>query len=640
MTDFVFPEDTGTGAGQGDDNDAANFGAAYDGIGLTDFVVKGMGFTLNAGTPSLDLGSGKAVVSDSSATATQSGETRDEGVAFVVELDARTGISLTNSAVNHVFLQVDLSSDDTVNIVVNTTNSAPSEPQVKLGTVDTSNDTTTEVNRDTPLQVDGLRGDNGSNGQFLQTDGTNLSFASVQKGMTNIERQLQNDKVASIALLESKNNLSEIDYDGGFFEIFRDESKIVNSTQVALKTLDSGNAEGVAEILESLGAPNKLIETLTDSSNNIQATSLSSDFLAVGSNDNNTYVYDTTNFNLQHTLTDSSDNVNGVSLSSDFLAVGSKANVVYVYDTTNFNLQHSLFAPQDRVKSVSLSSNFLVAGTGFADQDVYVYDTTNFNLQHTLTDSTGRVNGVSLSADFLAVGSGDDNTYVYDTTNFNLQHTLTDSSDNVNGVSLSSDFLAVGGGGFDRDVYVYDTTNFNLQHTLTDSSDSVNGVSLNADFLAVGSSDDNTYVYDTTNFDLQDTLTDSSDNVNGVSLVGEYLAVGSSDDNAYVYERSLLFADSGTIEWSKDLSQDGFSNPPSNVVTSWNVTLPSNTSISIEIADGSGNSVNLSKSDIDSEVDLSPLTSTTLDITVTLSQSSTNDDVTPTLNDLMLNFQK
>jgi len=152
MADFVFPEDGGTGATDGDFNDAANFASLAQATGLKNYVVQGLNFTLNAGTPSLDISEGKAVVTADSATANQSTETRD-GVAFVADMDARTGIALTDADVNHVFLQVDLSTDDTINIIVNTTNSAPSQPYVKLGTVDTSADTTTELNREIPLTL-------------------------------------------------------------------------------------------------------------------------------------------------------------------------------------------------------------------------------------------------------------------------------------------------------------------------------------------------------------------------------------------------------------------------------------------------------------------------------------------------------
>lgn len=147
MVDHVFPEDQGTGASQGDWDDAANFAQLSDAVGNTDYVVRGLGLNNPDYTNlTIDVGQGVAAVSQASATANNTTESRD-GVSFVAEADARTGVGLSDNATNHVYLDVDLSADDTISIVVNTTGSKPAEPSLKLGEVDTSNNTVTEVNR-------------------------------------------------------------------------------------------------------------------------------------------------------------------------------------------------------------------------------------------------------------------------------------------------------------------------------------------------------------------------------------------------------------------------------------------------------------------------------------------------------------
>ena len=164
MSDFAFPQDEGIGThsvGSGDKNDAANFGAVYDAIGLTDFVKTGMNFTVDYATPAVDISAGKAVLTVDSATATQENETRDEGVAFTVETDARTDLSLTDAAVNHVFLDISLTSDDAPSFHIDSDDTPPSQPYLKIGTIDTSNDTATELNRDAkvpPLSTDEVSG--------------------------------------------------------------------------------------------------------------------------------------------------------------------------------------------------------------------------------------------------------------------------------------------------------------------------------------------------------------------------------------------------------------------------------------------------------------------------------------------------
>jgi hypothetical protein len=163
MTDWVHPEDHGTGAypaGTGDPNDAADFASAYHVLSYgQSFVASGLGFTYDAGGPTLDVASGKALITDSTATATQSGSSR-VGVAYIIEADPRLGIALTDSATNHVYLVLDLSSPDSFSVVTNTTGSTPvTGPALKIGTVDTGTDTVTELNRKPLDGVEGLLAD-------------------------------------------------------------------------------------------------------------------------------------------------------------------------------------------------------------------------------------------------------------------------------------------------------------------------------------------------------------------------------------------------------------------------------------------------------------------------------------------------
>lgn len=147
---WVFPEDEGTGASDGDYNDAADFAAAFDAIGLVDFVTQGLSFTPNYTTPAVDVGAGKAVISTTSASTIDHGtgaETRDEGVVFVVEVGAQAGIALTDSAVNYVRLALDLTADDTAYFHVDTDDTAPTDPSLRIGTIDTTADTATPEHR-------------------------------------------------------------------------------------------------------------------------------------------------------------------------------------------------------------------------------------------------------------------------------------------------------------------------------------------------------------------------------------------------------------------------------------------------------------------------------------------------------------
>ena len=138
--DHVFPEDQGTNenltvAGEGDDADAANYGSVYEAIGNTDFVVRGLSLS-NVSGGTFDLSAGKAGVSDTSADAAQSSEVRDQHVSYVVEVSAKTDLAYTENDVNYVFLDVLLTDDDALDIVINTTDSAPAQPSLKIAEID------------------------------------------------------------------------------------------------------------------------------------------------------------------------------------------------------------------------------------------------------------------------------------------------------------------------------------------------------------------------------------------------------------------------------------------------------------------------------------------------------------------------
>jgi len=63
--------------------------------------------------------------------------------AFIYEVDSQT-VSLTDETTNHIYIEVDRSADDTATIVVNTAGIRPSETSLKIGEVDTTNNTKSE----------------------------------------------------------------------------------------------------------------------------------------------------------------------------------------------------------------------------------------------------------------------------------------------------------------------------------------------------------------------------------------------------------------------------------------------------------------------------------------------------------------
>jgi len=133
---------------QSGDADAAENVGALAGAPPTDCIVQGLALSnYDAGTPAIDVDGGKTAHLLDTATAewtlddgTQVSEQRDQ-VQVVCHLDARAGVALTDGDVNHLFVEPNWTSDDSPQLVVNTTGTPPSDDAVKAGEVDTANDT-------------------------------------------------------------------------------------------------------------------------------------------------------------------------------------------------------------------------------------------------------------------------------------------------------------------------------------------------------------------------------------------------------------------------------------------------------------------------------------------------------------------
>lgn len=154
MSPSVFPQDEATGIAETVDwDDAGAFAQlAYD-LNTIDYVLDGYEFTPDYTNNILNIAGGVARVSQPTV---QTGDHAEDGgpsakvlrlAAFVAQGDASGDISLAANAVNHVYLAVDQSTNDAIYYRVNTDQTVPEEPSLKLGTVDTSANTYSYVNR-------------------------------------------------------------------------------------------------------------------------------------------------------------------------------------------------------------------------------------------------------------------------------------------------------------------------------------------------------------------------------------------------------------------------------------------------------------------------------------------------------------
>ena len=155
MADRVHPEDQGISTDlESGWIDAAVAGQLAYSYHSQDVVITGLDFTVDYAAPSVDVSAGAAkITTPSQSTVDHSGQTPAEGsvslsnVSFAVEADARSGVSLTDTAINYIYLQIDLSTQNGLSLITNTTGSRPAEPVIKLGQIDTDADTKRPTNR-------------------------------------------------------------------------------------------------------------------------------------------------------------------------------------------------------------------------------------------------------------------------------------------------------------------------------------------------------------------------------------------------------------------------------------------------------------------------------------------------------------
>jgi len=154
LTDYVFPEDPGINNNLTNDwTDAAQFGQLAFGSLNKDYVVSGMTFNVDYQTPSFELSGGVAkIAAPTGQTQDHSGDSPSRGqitlsnMVYAVDMDPKQNISLADNAVNHVYLNVDLSTDDTILVHVDTDETPPPEPSMKRGIINTSSNSSRLTN--------------------------------------------------------------------------------------------------------------------------------------------------------------------------------------------------------------------------------------------------------------------------------------------------------------------------------------------------------------------------------------------------------------------------------------------------------------------------------------------------------------
>lgn len=136
MADKIFPQD-------GDTDSGVNFSEWIARANLTNYVEEGLSLSADFTNNVLDVSAGRAYIMHG-----------DEDKLIIA--DQRTGLALPDSSgTNVVYLDPTFSVNDEVAITILADGSTPSGAYLRLGTVDTQNETVTEENRAPSIETEG-----------------------------------------------------------------------------------------------------------------------------------------------------------------------------------------------------------------------------------------------------------------------------------------------------------------------------------------------------------------------------------------------------------------------------------------------------------------------------------------------------
>lgn len=156
---------------------------------VSDYVERGVSFTPTWSADETDISAGTAVI-------------RDGDLAFIVEPDSRTDLALPSSTgVNYVYLAFDPDVDNAISYHVDTDDTPPADPSLKVAELDASTNTVTRVNRDPAVTFEGaaLTSDLDAGGHDLNNVGSTTTdqITNVYDHVTTTpEDTIENDLVA------------------------------------------------------------------------------------------------------------------------------------------------------------------------------------------------------------------------------------------------------------------------------------------------------------------------------------------------------------------------------------------------------------------------------------------------------------
>lgn len=239
VTQFTFPQ-------SGDKDDAEHFGSMVGMRNLTDYVETGFTFTYDDTVPEVSITNGKAVILTSQQVASSSGDDILR-VGYVAQRPSTT-VSLSDNALNYIYLEPNIGSDDSA--VINAYTSTQSgNNELLIGTIDTSTDEVITRNRDPLLEArrieiedDGQLSLGNNNDYTFEYDSSQDRLAVENDASTRLTDLSDTELRVEVNLDMRDNNIDDVSsIDGGGDVITVNDAITVSGTITANNNIDLSN---------------------------------------------------------------------------------------------------------------------------------------------------------------------------------------------------------------------------------------------------------------------------------------------------------------------------------------------------------------------------------------------------------------
>lgn len=452
-------------------------------------------------------------------------------------------------------------------------------------------------------------------------DGANVTYDDANNtltvGLTDVLTTI-NDLFIANAEQDFELGLTQLSFRDGQFQIYANDNKIVSNTGVNLRLGSPLNDRGFVKLLSDIGDVSVQQATFTNGDDTYRSLAVDGDDVyPAGKNlfdDSAVVELDKATLTEQQRFSGHTQIINDIDIGDLNGFTAGKDQVVRKWDLDTFTQQNTFTGHFTSVKSIEIEG-----ANGFSGgAEIRKWDTDTLTQQAKFSGHGADIQAIDTDA--TEGYSGDENGVIkeWDLATLTEQGTFSDHTSQINGIIVD------GTHGYsassDNTVKKWDLDTLTLQDTFTGHTNNANCVVVDSVHGYSGGDDNIVRQWDLDTLTQVNQFTGHSSGINGIGV--DKLFGYSSDQRGNVKKWGEGLE---TINGSVQHEQEDIGFTPQTAIISDDLRqLPTNTDVRYEISDDVGNSVSIQRSDIDSSVDVSALSSSIISTTVFIERPNTS----------------